>query len=191
MDTKENVEVKNQPEIKEADKESKIENDSTTEHTSEKPDKSEDIIKSQTGQIQALQKQVEELKKAKPDIKSALKELLGDEKVESDVDPIEALKSEFTSLKTELNQTKAEQKRDAYIDNLEGVTEATKKYLKKRISPTDNLEDTVKSELEMLNEVITSNTPSTTDNRPSSIGSVKGNIYDADYILNNSEKFKS
>lgn len=191
MDTKENVEVKNQPEIKEADKESKIENDSTTEHTSEKPDKSEDIIKSQTGQIQALQKQVEELKKAKPDIKSALKELLGDEKIESDVDPIEALKSEFTSLKSELNQTKAEQKRDAYIDNLEGVTEATKKYLKKRISPTDNLEDTVKSELEMLNEVITSNTPSTTDNRPSSIGSVKGNIYDADYILNNSEKFKS
>jgi len=190
MDTKENVEVKNQPVAEEAVKESKGTNDTTTEHKSEKPDRSEDIIKSQTGQIQALQKQIEELK-AKPDVKSTLKELLGDDNVESDVDPLETLKSEFSSLKAELNQTKAEQARDAYIDNLQGITEATKKYLKKRVTPSDDLETVVTTELEMINEVITSSTPTTSDNRPNSIGTVKGNITDADYILNNPEKFKS
>ena len=188
METKENVEVKNQPVAEEAVKESKETNDSTTEHISEKPDKSEDIIKSQTGQIQKLQKEIEELKK-QPDLKTALKDLLGEEKVESDVEPLDALKSKLDSLTEQITKKDAEIAKNNYIDGLE-VTEPVKKYLKTKVQATDNLEEAVKKEVELVNELIENATPKTTDSRPKGIGSVSGSSTNMNFVLEHPELFK-
>ena len=184
---KENVEVKNQPEVEVAPVETEATNDSTTEHIS-KPDKSEEIIKSQTGQIQALQKKIAELEQ-KPDIKTALKDLLGDEKAESDVDPVEALKSELTSLKQQIAQKDAELVKNNYIDGLD-EPESVKRYLKNKIGAVDNAQEVVDKELEAVKELLQNSTPKTTDTRPKGIGISRGSSLDADYVLNHPEQFK-
>lgn len=184
---KENDEVKNQPVAEVVEEKTEVIKDSTTEHIS-KPDKSEDIIKSQTGQIQALQKKIAELEQ-KPDIKTALKDLLGDEKAESDVDPVEALKSEFTSLRDKLIQKDAEIAKNNYIDSLE-ESEPVKRYLKSKVGAVENIEEIVSKELTLVKELIDNATPRTTDSRPKGIGVSKGNSLDADFVLTHPEQFK-
>lgn len=184
---KENDEVKNQPVAEVVEEKTEVIKDSTTEHIS-KPDKSEEIIKSQTGQIQALQKKIAELEQ-KPDIKTALKDLLGDDKAESDVDPVEVLKSELTSLKQQITQKDAELAKNNYIDSLD-ESEPVKKYLKSKIGAVDNVEEVVGKELKAVKELIEIATPKTTDSRPKGIGISKGSSIDADFVLTHPEQFK-
>lgn len=189
MDTKENVEVKNQPVIEEAAKESEKANDSTTEHISEKPGKSEDIIKSQTGIIQSLQKQIDELKK-KPDARELLRQAIGGDKIEENIDPIKFVTSQVQELKTQLAEKEAIIAKDAYIDKLEGVADAEKRYLKEHIKATDDLDTVVTNELNSLRSVFQQITPQATDTRPKGQGNVSVDVTNAREILDHPEAFK-
>ena len=152
----------------------------TTSEVSE--DKAEDIIKSQTGIIQSLQKQVKELSE-KPDIKDVLKDLLGEENTDADVVTVDTVKTQLDSLKSELARERAINARNTYIDSKEDLTDAEKRYLKSEITETENIEEVVEKKIGSLRELLQNQTPQANDSRPDGLGGgTPGGSFDADFV---------
>ena len=161
------------------------------EPKSETPDKSEDTIKSLQGQISKLQRELNE----KSDVKAQLKELLGEEETESDVDPVEVLTTKLNNLESEIQKEKAENFKHSYIDNLdmEVLTEGKRKYLKRKVSASmdeKELESAITEELKTLDEILADQTPQATDSRPYGVGATVGDSMDATHVLENPDAYR-
>jgi len=193
MDTKEKEQEKvSTPEVKESPAEetkqdkSEPKVESKSEPISEKSDKSEETIKSLQGQISKLQKELNE----KSDIRTQLKSLIGEEQVESDVDPIEVLTTKLTSLESRLAEKDAEIAKNNYIDGLD-QPEAVKRHLKKIVkADTEGLESVVEEELKSVNDLLENIPHKATDSRPKGIGATSSDTTNMDYVLNHPELFK-
>lgn len=150
-------------------------------------DQTEHKIKSLEGQISKLQKELNQAKEV--DVKEQLLDILGrdDQEEESDVDPLEEVKK----IRAELDSAKAENTKNAYIDSLD-VSEVRKKALKRRVKASmdeEELEQTVNTELELINEILESETPKASDMRPVGYGRSRADDTDLDTVLANPEQY--
>lgn len=166
--------------------------DSKSKPTSDNPDVSEieklkNDLKAQANYTSEIQKKLNESQKVIEAFKNAFSK--EDEKVTDVVTP-EAVKTQLDSLMQEIAKKDAELAKNTYIDSLDGISEAQRRYLKNHVQATDNLEDSVKKNLDDLRQVIESEIPRAIDNRPKGAGSSSFSVTDARSILEHPENYK-
>lgn len=162
--TDEQEEKKPQPKEKSPDK------DKSKSTSKEQDNKTTEENKRLKGQVSELSKQIGQLKQQLTGIAQAVNpEQEGDEEV-----TLESLQGEVEAMKQENQRLKTEKEKNSYINGLENVSEARKKYLRGLIkADSDDWKKQVDTEVERLNQLLDSEEQSKTapDERPTSQGS--------------------